>query len=338
MGWAARALAFVLAVASVASAKDLYEPVGPFGPKEDAFPWHCAFSPDGKWVAFIDGHTSYFTIWDFEKRKEVWAGPPPKNAYRLGWSRDSKRVATITGDTFVVVQGGAGGWKVAHTVSLGFKTTISARTSPNPLNLRHDAMHAMFAEDKLIYGVSAEKKQTDEVTTKGEIAYHVLKLPQGATAFAKLKPFGTEVLHGGGHIKIKAIVLAGTADGALWLVAKSAKRLDRGGRADLEVVEGDSGDKVARFKATGKHPRPLVQACFSPDGKLLATVEGSGVIALRNPKTAKLMQKIKEYAVQRYAMGIAFSPDGKWLITGGRRKGKEGFEHGTLLWKRTGEG
>ncbi len=98
-----------------------------------------------------------------------------------------------------------------------------------------------------------------------------------------------------------------------------------------------SGKRTKRFRISGGDPRPLVQAVFSPDGELLATVEGNGEIVLRAAKTAKPLQKIREYKKQRYAMGVAFAPDGGWLITGGRRTDKESSDHGTLLWKRVGD-
>lgn len=340
MGWATRILLFLLVLVAAAEAKDLYEPAGPFGPKVVSFPWHCAFSPDGKWVAFIDGHTSYFTIWDFAARKEVWRGAPPRGAHQVAWSKDSKRVATVTQDAFVVVESSEAGWKVLHSVPLGFKTTISKRTSPSPLSVVPNVTRVMFVDGGSVYGISADKEQdVRNATTRGETCHWVLDLGDGHVALAKTKPFGTTVLHPPpqGHTRLKAILLASSRDRSRWLVAPNPKRLDTGKRADVEIIEARTGKRIKAFRISGGAHRPLVYAAFSPDGSLLATVEGSGEIVLRDAGTAKARQKIREYKKERYAMGVAFSPNGGWLITGGRRKDKESSDHGTLLWKRVGD-
>ena len=109
----------------------------------------------------------------------------------------------------------------------------------------------------------------------------------------------------------------------LWLIATKAKA------SSFKLFEPATQDKPGKFKCSGK-PRALIQARFSPDGKLLATVEGSGRITLRDARKARPLQRITQYVATKYAMGVEFSPDGTSMITGGRQKDGPGV----LLWKK----
>jgi hypothetical protein len=70
----------------------------PFGPANVSFPWFAAFSPDGKWVGFADGHAPYVEGWDVAERKGAWPTDGKARAattHRVTFSADSARVGVV---------------------------------------------------------------------------------------------------------------------------------------------------------------------------------------------------------------------------------------------------
>jgi WD40 repeat protein len=99
---------------------------------------------------------------------------------------------------------------------------------------------------------------------------------------------------------------------------------------DGKLIASGSFDKTARLwdAASGKplktiqgHEQAVVGLAFSPDGKLLATSGDDSTIRLwRLPDAAP----VKTIAVGNHTYKLAFTGDGRWLVSGGRSRGALG--------------
>ena len=109
---------------------------------------------------------------------------------------------------------------------------------------------------------------------------------------------------------------------------------------DGKLLASGSFDKTARLwdaasgrplKTIAGHDQAVVGLAFSPDGKLLATCGDDSTIRFwRMPGAAPL----RTIEVGNHTYKLAFSKDGRWLVSGGRARG--GF--GTFWHQLTGAG
>lgn len=324
---AMRLLLAILACCLTVAAGDLYESLRSFGPKYAVAPFHCAFSPDGKWVAMVQRRLS---VWDFESNKIVWDWKTDKKVglcgrYRVAFSADSMRVATFSEKGYVVVRLGTEGWAIERVTGLdGTRTRYrSTSTPPQPFAAASDVMSAAF----LLGIIHPEGRYEHRLVRVGVKLVRVVGLPDGRVAYGDAS-FTTQILgKRPRRQRLKGLLLEASPDGSLWLVATNPARF-KTKHADLAILEAPSGKQLKRFRVAGKEPYPLKHASFSPDGKILATAEGNGEIVLRDARTAKRLQRIKVYKKKGMPLCVAFSPDGEYLLIAGRGLG------GVQLWRR----
>ncbi len=327
-----RLLLVILACCLTVAAGDLYEPLRRFGPKHVVAPFHCAFSPDGKWVAMVVQRR--LSVWDFESNKKVWDWKThkkdwvvlaPVGRYRVVFSDDSMRVATFSESEYVVVRLGNEGWAIERVTPLDRdRTRYRSRSGqPLPFAATSDVMSAAFLPGI----IHPEGRYEYRGQMAGMNLIRVIGLPGGRVAYGDAS-FTTQIL---GKMprrqKLKGLLLEASPDGSLWLVATNPARF-KTKHADLAILEAPSGKQLKRFRVAGKEPYPLKHASFSPDGKILATAEGNGEIVLRDARTAKRLQRIKVYKKGGMPLCVAFSPDGEYLLIAGRGLG------GVQLWRR----
>jgi hypothetical protein len=332
--------------------RPLYGDPTPFGPANVSFPWFAAFSPDGRWVGFTDGHSPYVEVWDVAKGTRAWPtdGKARRGTHRVSFSADSSRMAFVDGERLVVLSVEAGAWKEVDATTLDAKPPTSARVSPLRLDFAPSGLGAVFATGDGAVRIDLTCGCMEEVGEGWKDVVATFAFPDASIAVAREKEFATHVLPPGGKpVVVPGVLLETDAKAATWLVASDPKRFDLGfldekadARLALEIRDAQSSKARASFELHSRREagspnghRLLLQAQFSPDGTLLATVEGTGAIVLRDAATGAPVQRIEEYAAPPYPMGVAFSPDGKTLLTGGRRPPGRG-ERDVLLWKRRG--
>src|SRR5262245_41140815 len=350
-------IAWVLALVAVSStrparaedeppaAERYVDPVA-FGPANVAFPWHAAFSPDGKWVGFSDGYTSYVEIWDVAKGARVWPtdGVARRSTHRVAFSPASDAMAFVDGERIVVVRLKDCAWRQAEHVTLTDKPPISLKASPLRLAFRPSGLGLVLTMGDRALQVDLTCMCVEDLTVETDILT-AFAFADGSVAVGREKGFVTHVMPRKEEaFDVPGVLLESDPKGATWLVAGDARRSHLGplegdaeARLALEIRDACKTSTRASFQLVGKRspatPYPhrlLIAAEFSPDAKVLATVEGSGLILLRDTTTAETVQTIREYEQSPYAMGVAFSPDGERMITGGRRStGPK-----CLLWKR----
>ena len=82
------------------------------------------------------------------------------------------------------------------------------------------------------------------------------------------------------------------------------------------VIANAAPDEVA----TSLMPVPIFNfavhnVAFSPDGAILATGDGAGMVRLWNTQTGELKAAVQAHT--NWAFSVAWSPDGKSFVTGG---------------------
>jgi hypothetical protein len=196
------------------------------------------------------------------------------------------------------------------------------------------------------------RRPPDDPSAAEDDVFDASLLADGTLALARAKPFGTTLVRPDGtKEKREGVLLETSPDGTTWLVAVDPARFHFGFRRPtedprlaLELRDAASGRSLGAFELSGRgiedsqaDHRLLLQATFSPDGKHLVTVEGTGEIVVRDGRTGVPLQRIREYVDPPYPMGAAFHPDGTRLLTGGRRS-RTGEERpsATILWRRSG--
>jgi hypothetical protein len=313
-----------------------------------------AFSRDGRWLAFADGHAGELSIVDATTRRKAWpragADPGGDSPKRVVFSADSRRLAAFAEGSVLVLALGQDGWARETRVPLGGGSTISAVHSPDRVEFTPDERAVLFLDGGRLLRADLATKEVALVAGAEQGVFDARQLADGRLAVSRREPFGTTVTGAGVDPEPHAaVLLETTADGTLWLVATDRERFNvsfRDGESDprlaLAVWEMPGARVLGTLELTGGRRagdeaahRHLIAATFSADGLLLATVEGAGPIVIRDARTLLPLQVIRTYASAPYPMGAAFSPDGEWLVTGGRRRPTDAEPASdTLLWKR----
>ncbi len=337
-----------------ASAPPLYVLRSSFGPRNVSFPWHAAFSPDGRWVGVSDGYNGKLAVYDAATGQQAWptegAGAPA--SHRVTFSNDSRRMASVQGQALVVLSLRDGAWTLARRIALPFSPTTSAVSSPARVQFAPDGASIVVVDDGTAYRADLGSGAVTRIPGAEKGVWDACFLAEGGFAVMRRDSFETEIRRAGRAPERRpGLLVTESCDGRLWLVASDPARFQTGfrrpgedARLALQILRMPAGTTIARLELEGAgvadssaNHRLLIQAAFSPDATLLVTVEGTGDIVIRDARTALPRQTIRQYATTRYPMGVAFAPDGRHLLTGGRRavQDHEGPGDGeTLLWER----
>ncbi|MGH2348912.1 MAG: WD40 repeat domain-containing protein [bacterium] len=83
----------------------------------------------------------------------------------------------------------------------------------------------------------------------------------------------------------------------------------------VHIWDVRAGRKIAVLRGhnAGRRPAQIVSATFSPDGDMLATGGQDGTARLWHAQTGRLIATLSHHGRTPY--GLAFTPDGKYLVT-----------------------
>jgi WD40 repeat protein/tetratricopeptide (TPR) repeat protein/tRNA A-37 threonylcarbamoyl transferase component Bud32 len=253
---------------------------------------NVAFSPDSRQVASVVGgeaspvgrssaeRPTEITVWDARGGQQLLAFPgPAKSVYGLAYSPDGKRLATAGMDKLVRV------WDLAAA------------------------------------------KELRTLEGHGDVVTCVAFSPDG-----RFLASGGGAFQGPGEIKVWDAVtgqelrgMKGLAGTVTCLAFSPDSRLLASGQRNGSVILWDAatGSEIRTIKG---HARPVRGVAFRPDGKQLATVSGmttSVASSYREAGEVKVWEVATGAPVRALTghtdgvFGVAYSPDGKRLATGG---------------------
>lgn len=100
--------------------------------------------------------------------------------------------------------------------------------------------------------------------------------------------------------------------------------------SNVYLWDADTGKRLRTFSG---HTVPVTDVAFSPDGKILASASGAHTVRLWNVSTGQQIRTLTEQMKTKSPPGhtrrcysVAFSPDGKILVSGG------GFRNTVDMW------
>jgi WD40 repeat protein len=105
----------------------------------------------------------------------------------------------------------------------------------------------------------------------------------------------------------------------------------------MEKMTGDIKEELEFAQFNGRSG--IDSLAYTPDGKMLATANADGTIALWDTRTRKRRQTLEsEVGPGEFVVGLAFSPDGKALAIAGSQQTLKLFDTGTGKAKHTFDG
>jgi dipeptidyl aminopeptidase/acylaminoacyl peptidase len=321
-----------------APAEPVFRLEGPFVPGYASVPWHAVFTPDGRRLAVVDGYeVKRVTVHDAATGAVTWqadVGVQPAN-HRPAFTRDGERLVLIEGVDLVVRERRETEWLVAQRIPLGVTTGTTREV--RPLVLSPDEREAAFCDDgraRRVRLADPAKVTSLELEDVAVVSYR----PDGTLRAARWSETVAETVllgpDGAERERLPFALLAASAGDGAWLVARAPRA--EGKPPVLEVLDAATRRTRATVAtepdARGLWSRPM-QVELTPDGAHLLTNEDGRRLFVRDARTGRVLQRIFEYEEDRL-VGFAVSPDGRSLITGGRRGGGENRDVAVLRWKR----
>jgi WD40 repeat protein len=286
--------------------------------------WSVSFSPDGKTIATAGGQGNpevlprigELILWDSQSgvRKRIFHHT--SSVRSVTWANNGK---------FIVMGDFGGGTTLVNP----YNCLPFASLPPHGGGKEGCVNSVSISSDGLIVASGS----VDGTITLWDIAgkeLEPLSLPLGEKAFSvAISPNHTLVLAGGGHGKaflynldqrggprvVQACEDPALSESRVETVAftPNGDKIATGCMLTIRLWDTISGKLIQDVIGSAN---PINCLAFSPDGKVIATVDAEGTLSLWNSSNGELLKS--NPAHQGGSFGVAFSPDGKRLATVGR--------------------
>jgi hypothetical protein len=257
-------------------------------------------------------------------------------SHRPAFTRDGERLVLVEGADLVVRERRDDAWPVARRVPLGRAPTISATS--RPVVLSPDEREAVLCDHGQAWRVPlaggdearVEALETADVVSAlyvgDELA--VARWGEGVAETRLFAPGASTPLEAE---TLPFALLEASPEGRTWLVNRSPRKA-AGAGFTLRLVDAATREDVGVVPFEGRADggwAHLTMAAFTRDGKRLGVVDSLRLGLVIDARTGTLVQRIREYEGDRM-IGLAFSADGRSMVTGGRRHDPSG--EAVLLW------
>jgi len=312
-----------------------------FGGRAPAWPADIAASPDGQWIA--TGDLSRVCVFDANTWERRWSTKIP-SVHRLVFTADSRTLVFAGRGAVRVVRIADGSWEESRVIELSGGLPIRADRAPLHLSLDREGTEAVLVMDERVVRVRLDGSSPTPTAVRETAAHDCFVFPDGSVAVTQATKFETDIISQDGSLRtVEGRIEELSPDGTTCLLSHP----DRSGGSGLRLQIARCSDmhatgafRIDPSPSPKSRPwqRPLVMAKFSPRGRWLVTVEHGTVAVVRDATTGNAVRVLDAYAGayprEQYAAAAAWSADGEWLLTAGRRKAADEFVHGTLAWHR----
>ena len=302
-----------------------------------------AFAPDGKTLASAGGNDKVARLWDIARgeSRAVLRGHKGE-VLSVAFSPNGETLATSSADRSVKLWDVATGEELA-TLRRHSDEVLSVAFSPDGKTLASssaDKTVKIWDIDGKALRASLKKKPSASPPAQGSPKLRVRlyghsDVSLGSVSAMAFSPDSKMLATAGGHSDVSV---------RLWDVQTGQLRADLGGYTTYTpfisfiadgktLVTGSSDGTIKLWDLTSNPPlgtirlsailkdkgRSIWRWAFTPDAKLVATVDRYGKIVLWNGLTGHMVAKFEGHA--KSISAAEFSPDGRFLVTASERDG-----------------
>jgi len=294
---------------------------------------YTSFSPDGRRFVscgnWPEGDKT-LRVWDVEKGTEILKIEHPGQAAMAMYSPNGKFIASISNDSNAYLWDAVTGEKI--------RTFKGHMAGLNGLAFNADGSQLLTSgSDKTARVWDAETaREVQKFTGHTDMIRRVEFHPDGKHALSAGRDGFVRMWELDTANEVKQFKSSGNWADCL-AISKDGKFLAVGGK-NISVYEIDSGKM--RPECTG-HQSGVTNVAFSDDGKRLISASYDGTARLWDRDTGKELYRFRNH--REFLWSAEFSPDGKWILTGGGGAGAgegkwtKGTDHAIRLWKMPDE-